>query len=110
MGPGQEIRLAPPIFEPGVIRKQMYSTKESICNIVGIFGALRRYPAPPEEIRRFYSDSAPDELCPLAPLVTRLYVSKQLVSDKTALSIPTFFDHRPIFFECLKNIMSIFRS
>jgi len=35
--PRQEVTLAPPMFEPGVFRKQMHCIEESTCDIVGTF-------------------------------------------------------------------------
>jgi len=49
--PGQEASLVPPMFEPDVFRKEIYSIEESTCDIVGSF-------------RRPRSDSAPGESCP----------------------------------------------
>jgi len=47
-----------PMFEPEVFRKQMYCSAKSAYDIA--------VTSPPR------SDSAPGELCPLAPLVTSL--------------------------------------
>jgi len=47
------------MFEPEVIRKQMYCIAESTCDIVGTF-------------RRPRSDLAPREMSPFSPLVTPL--------------------------------------
>ena len=38
MAPGARSNFGVPMFEPEVFRKQMYSTEESTCNTVGIFG------------------------------------------------------------------------
>jgi len=64
--------------EPEVFRKQMYSIEESTCDIVWTFRRPRSHPAPSAVIRRPHSDSAPGNCASLAPLVTPLYVSKQL--------------------------------
>jgi len=53
------------MFEPEVFLKQMYCDEEITCDTVGLFGA-------PAVNRRLNSDSAPGELCSLAPLVTLL--------------------------------------
>jgi len=54
MAPGARSKFGDSVLEPEVFRKQMYCIEESTCGIVGAFGSP--------------SDSAPRELCPLAPL------------------------------------------
>ena len=55
---GKKISLAPPMFEPELFRKQIYSTEGRACDIVGTF----RHP---------HSDLVPRELCPslVRPLI-----------------------------------------
>jgi len=65
MAPGAGSKFGAPMFEREVFRKQMYCIEKSTCDIVGTF-------------RRPHSDSAPGELCPLAPLVTPLHVGASL--------------------------------
>ena len=66
MAPSARSKFGAPIFEPEVFRKQMYSTEESTCDIVGTF----RHPAVIRRlrvIRRPRSNSAPGNCVPLAP-------------------------------------------
>jgi len=77
------------MFEPEVFRKQMYSTEESICEIV------RRFQRPPQ------SSGAPIVIwrpgnC--APSLRPCTLANNLaVSHKNELSVPIFFSNRPNF-------------
>jgi len=44
--PGQELSLAPPVFEPEVFWNQIYRIEESIVKLL-IFGPLCSHSAPP---------------------------------------------------------------
>ena len=57
MAHGARSKFGVPMFEPKVIREQVYCVEESTCDIVVIL-------APSAVIRRPNSDSAPGELCP----------------------------------------------
>jgi len=48
-------KFGAPVFEPEVLRKQMYCIEETTCDIFGTFW-------------RPHSVSAPEELCPITPL------------------------------------------
>ena len=62
MAPGARSKFVASIFEPDIVRKQMYCIDKSTCDIVGAF-------------RRPHGDSAPGELCPLFPLITSLVLA-----------------------------------
>jgi len=70
--PGQEASLAPPCSNLRSFGSKFTVLKNVQVAILGLFGATRSHLAPPAMIRRPRSDSAPGELCPLAPLVTPL--------------------------------------
>jgi len=54
MAPGARSSLAPPMFEPEVLRKKFTALKKVFVTMLGLFAVSR-------------SDSAPEELCPPCP-------------------------------------------
>ena len=62
MAPGARSNFGAPMFEPEVIRTQIYCIEESTCDIVGTFRRLRSHSAPVTVIWQPHSDLAPVEL------------------------------------------------
>jgi len=89
MGPRARSKSGALTFEPEVFRKQMYSTEESICDIVGRFQRPPQSSTAPIVIRRPGNCAPSLRPCTLANNLT--------VSDKKALSVPIFFSNRPKF-------------
>ena len=72
--PGQESSLAPPCSNLRSFGSKFAVLKKVIATLLGLFGAPCSQSELPAVTRRPHSDSASWELCPLAPLVTPLFV------------------------------------
>jgi len=70
MGCRARSKFGVPMFEPEVLRKQMYCIEESTCDIIGTFQRPCSHSAPLAVIQRPHSYSQAEELCPPYPLVT----------------------------------------
>jgi len=77
--PGHKAALAPLCSYLRYFGSKCTVLKKIPTMLLGLFGASRSHLAPPAVIRRPHTDSAPGELCPLAPLVTPLVSSSRNV-------------------------------